>query len=148
MVETKEMKKYITVVGVLGIIQAVLLTFVWLYFYHLGQKYSAKDVVKTPPQISETSEKENGAAEKKKTCVRGGCSGQLCVDEKESAEIVTTCEYREEYGCYAEAACEVQSSGDCGFTETDELKACLQKTGIKVPAKKIEKEVLTKPEPM
>lgn len=45
MTETKEMKKYIRVVGVLGIIQVVLLTLVWLYFYRLGHDNSIKEGV-------------------------------------------------------------------------------------------------------
>lgn len=43
--ETKEMKKYIRVVGILGIIQAVLLTLVWLYFYRIGHDNPAKEGV-------------------------------------------------------------------------------------------------------
>lgn len=59
-------------------------------------------------------------------CVRGGCSGQLCVSAAEAEGMVTTCEYRAEYACYNTAKCEVQSDGACGWTQTAELKACLQ----------------------
>ncbi len=62
-----------------------------------------------------------------KQCVKAGCSSQLCVsnDEAQSGGGVTTCEYREEYSCYAAATCEVQSSGECGFTPTAELQQCI-----------------------
>ena len=56
-------------------------------------------------------------------CVIGGCSGQLCVQEGDPA--VSTCEYRAEYACYSGAVCERQASGQCGWTQTPELLACL-----------------------
>ncbi|MBK9037252.1 MAG: hypothetical protein IPL61_39420 [Myxococcales bacterium] len=57
-----------------------------------------------------------------KTCYVGGCSGQVCSDRP---GVVTTCEYRPEYTCYRTATCEEQVEGECGWTETDELDACL-----------------------
>lgn len=56
------------------------------------------------------------------TCYRGGCSSQLCSDQP---DMVSTCEFREEYACYQRAVCERQSSGECGWTETSELRACI-----------------------
>jgi len=58
-------------------------------------------------------------------CVPGGCSGQLCVDENEASNIVTTCEYSESYACYKSASCERQPDGECGWTMTEELQSCL-----------------------
>lgn len=55
-------------------------------------------------------------------CYKGGCSGQLCSD---TPDMVSTCEYREEYACYQTASCERQSNGQCGWTETNALKMCL-----------------------
>ncbi len=57
-------------------------------------------------------------------CVTGGCSGTLCEDEG-AEPMATTCEWREEYACYQTATCERQADGACGWTETDELTACL-----------------------
>jgi hypothetical protein len=54
-------------------------------------------------------------------CIKSGCSGQVCSDQN----VITTCEWREEYACYRTALCEVQPSGACGWTQTEELKACL-----------------------
>lgn len=56
------------------------------------------------------------------TCYRGGCSSQLCSDQP---DMVSTCEFREEYACYQSAVCERQASGQCGWTETSDLRACL-----------------------
>jgi hypothetical protein len=56
-----------------------------------------------------------------KPCIKTGCSSQVCSDEN----VITTCEYRPEYACYQKAACERQQDGNCGFTKTPELTACL-----------------------
>lgn len=56
-------------------------------------------------------------------CFVGGCSGQVC---SESADVMSTCEWREEYACYRVAVCERQNTGTCGWTETPELTSCLQ----------------------
>ncbi|MFZ2887295.1 MAG: hypothetical protein WA021_05760 [Minisyncoccia bacterium] len=58
-------------------------------------------------------------------CAVAGCSQQLCVSAEEASTIMTTCEYRSEYICYAEASCEPQSDGKCGWTMTPELNHCL-----------------------
>jgi eight-cysteine-cluster-containing protein len=57
-------------------------------------------------------------------CVTSGCSGQLCVEEGD--ETVTTCEYRPEYACYKNAKCERQQDGQCGWTQSATLDACLK----------------------
>ncbi|HTK60041.1 MAG TPA: hypothetical protein VL283_02445 [Candidatus Baltobacteraceae bacterium] len=54
-------------------------------------------------------------------CRRTGCSGQLCADQ----DMVSTCEYRPEYACYKDAACERQADGKCGWTPSAALTACL-----------------------
>jgi hypothetical protein len=56
-------------------------------------------------------------------CEPAGCSGQVCAPA--GSEIVTTCEWRAEYACYRDAACEMQADGSCGWTDTSELAACL-----------------------
>lgn len=55
-------------------------------------------------------------------CYVGGCSSQVCSDEE---GLVSTCEFRSEYACYRTAQCKRQTNGQCGWTETLELKACL-----------------------
>lgn len=58
-------------------------------------------------------------------CVIAGCSGQLCVSSREKSSVVTTCEYKSEYGCYERATCEPQKNGKCGWTQTEELSQCI-----------------------
>jgi len=55
-------------------------------------------------------------------CYVGGCSAQVCSDRPDMA---STCEYREVYACYKTATCERQATGECGWTNTPELAACL-----------------------
>ncbi len=55
-------------------------------------------------------------------CFVGGCSGQIC---SENEGVISTCEFRPEYACYQTATCERQAGGECGWTETPELDACL-----------------------
>lgn len=59
----------------------------------------------------------------RKPCIKTGCGGQVCSDEG----VITTCEWRREYECYRSARCERQTSGECGFTPTQELTACLRR---------------------
>jgi hypothetical protein len=58
-------------------------------------------------------------------CVAAGCSQTICVEAGEASDIITTCEYRVEYACYRTATCERQASGQCGWTETEQLAQCL-----------------------
>lgn len=56
-------------------------------------------------------------------CFIGGCSGQICSDQE---HVISTCEAKPEYACYKTAKCERQASGECGWTETAELVACVK----------------------
>lgn len=61
----------------------------------------------------------------KGNCIVGGCSGQLCTDASQGP-MMSTCEWREEYGCYGKySQCQRQPSGDCGWTPNPALKECL-----------------------
>lgn len=54
-------------------------------------------------------------------CIITGCSGQICSDE----EVITTCEFREEYACYQTARCGRDTNGQCNWIATNELTQCL-----------------------
>ena len=70
----------------------------------------------TPPHDDE------GGAIARDGCYIGGCSAQVCSDDP---DVITTCEWLEEYACYRNATCERQADGECGWTETDLLLQCL-----------------------
>lgn len=56
-------------------------------------------------------------------CVAAGCSGQICVPAYKAADIVTTCEYLEEYICYQEANCGCVQ-GVCSWPK--DINTCLE----------------------
>jgi hypothetical protein len=56
-------------------------------------------------------------------CIKTGCSGTECTEP--GKDMMTTCEFKAEYGCYQQATCERQANGACGWTQTAELTACL-----------------------
>jgi hypothetical protein len=58
-------------------------------------------------------------------CYVGGCSGQVCSGE---ADVITNCLYQEAYACYKKATCERQTTGECGWTQSPTLVACLAST--------------------
>ena len=75
-----------------------------------------------PDTIEPDVTKPEVVTEPQGECMVTGCSNQLCAD----GERMTTCEFRDEYACYAEAVCERQQTGECGWTLTDEQRACLE----------------------
>jgi hypothetical protein len=64
-----------------------------------------------------------------KGCATAGCSGVECVEADAAESLMTTCEYLDVYGCYDGATCERQADGQCGWTQTDQLAACLEAGG-------------------
>lgn len=65
-------------------------------------------------------------ADAPEACFVGGCSAQICSDQE---GVISTCEFRPEYACYADATCERQGDGTCGWTQTEELTTCIADAG-------------------
>jgi hypothetical protein len=61
-------------------------------------------------------------------CVRAGCSSHLCVEGnwEGTSDVITTCEWRQEYACYRNATCARQWNGQCGWTQTPQVRSCLR----------------------
>ena len=57
-------------------------------------------------------------------CGVGGCSGQVCATAEEAVGMITTCEYREEYGCLKLTSCGCVN-GKCVWQQNTEYTACL-----------------------
>jgi eight-cysteine-cluster-containing protein len=57
-------------------------------------------------------------------CVPAGCSSQLCVGEDKASDIVTTCEYREEYSCLEFSSCGC-ADNKCAWEVNSEYTGCL-----------------------
>lgn len=77
-------------------------------------------------------------------CVVAGCSNQLCIEESEmrGGGGVSTCEYRAEYACYQGATCTRQPNGHCGWTQTSELRQCLQSPPQEAGADEMELQMI------
>lgn len=56
-----------------------------------------------------------------KECVASGCSGEVCADEAR----MSPCIFRPEFACYKKTKCERQADGQCGWTMTPAVQACL-----------------------
>ncbi len=63
----------------------------------------------------------NGAPVCQPNCKKTGCSGHICAEQ----DMITTCEWQPDYACYQQAECKRQANGQCGFTQTAALQACL-----------------------
>ena len=63
-------------------------------------------------------------------CKITGCNGEICQNAA-AEDGFSICIYKEEFACYKSARCEVQSNGTCGWTQTSELKACLEENKTK-----------------
>ena len=57
-------------------------------------------------------------------CVRGGCSGEVCMEEGGEGGT-TACVMLDEFACYGTAKCERQPDGKCDWTPTPELTSCI-----------------------
>ncbi len=55
-------------------------------------------------------------------CQRAGCSSQVCAN---TANVITTCEFRPEYQCYADQYCQAQRNGHCGWSQDPALLMCI-----------------------
>lgn len=64
------------------------------------------------------------------SCVRSGCSGELCVPA--GSEVSTTCIFKPEFACLQQANCERNEAGNCAFTITPQVQACLDQANPSV----------------
>jgi hypothetical protein len=61
-------------------------------------------------------------------CLQGGCRGQLCIEA--DADVPSSCEPSPLYACYNDVGhCERQADGTCGWTQTPELRHCMDTAG-------------------
>ncbi len=60
-------------------------------------------------------------------CFKAGCSSQLCVPESEKG-VITTCEYKEEYGCLQKTSCGC-ADGKCAWEQNRQYLDCMEGFG-------------------
>jgi len=82
-----------------------------------------EEVVYSPRGACKRCSSSESGCVRDSDCIKTGCSGQICSDE----EVVTTCEWREEYACYTQrfARC-VCEDGQCGWERNRRLALCLR----------------------
>ncbi len=76
----------------------------------------------TPGGESENPGEGNGGPITSGNCYVGGCSGEVCSD---MPDVASNCIFKPEFACYRTAECTRKQNGQCGWTETLELKSCL-----------------------
>ncbi|MDO8499286.1 MAG: hypothetical protein Q7S66_01335 [bacterium] len=87
-----------------------------------GYVFSLNNAAKDTATITVTNAVKITTPNNPGPCYLGGCGNELCSDEE---GVVSVCMYRKEYACYKTAQCARQSNGQCGWTETVALRACL-----------------------
>lgn len=60
-------------------------------------------------------------------CGTAGCSGQLCLQKDNAQDIITTCEYKEEYECLKLTLCSCINN-KCQWQENNEYLKCIAST--------------------
>lgn len=94
----------------------------------------AYPVINTKPIMRVDKMDEFGRTIASECQVASFCNGPIeCLNaDIDTSAMVGTCEYRESYACYKNAGniCEVQSTGNCGWTVTDELQICITDTDL------------------
>jgi len=81
------------------------------------------------PDASGVCIRENKECLSDLDCAVGGCSNQICASKEKASDLVTTCEWREEYSCYRMTSCGC-IQGVCQWKETSEFNECLKKLGV------------------
>ena len=57
-------------------------------------------------------------------CEVVGCSKEVCAESGQ--HLASICMWKPEYACYKEGVCEKQAGGKCGWTQTIELRKCIE----------------------
>ncbi len=58
-------------------------------------------------------------------CIPAGCSNQICVSKNKASDIVTTCEWKEQYSCLQKTSCGcVQNKCEWDYSEP-EYRSCI-----------------------
>lgn len=63
--------------------------------------------------------------EKDADCLVVGCSNQLCLPRGKASSTVSTCEWKDEYGCYSQDSCLCQN-GQCQWAGSPQFVECLE----------------------
>lgn len=68
----------------------------------------------------------NEECNKDTDCNVAGCSSQICTTKEEAKNIITTCEFKQEYECLNLTSCKCLSN-KCQWEQNKEYQDCLDK---------------------
>lgn len=85
-----------------------------------------------PPKQPEQPQENATECASGSDCGVGGCSGQVCTTAAEASGIITTCEYRAEYGCLKLTSCGC-ADGKCGWRNNSDYQECLSAAKLQQP---------------
>ena len=105
--------------------QAFILVVVSWLLAGCARKSPNEPSVRSPDQGASEEATPTKQTSGSPACKRAGCSGELCV-AADSDQLVTACEWKPHFACYDDAECAVQEDGRCGWTDTEQLRTCLE----------------------
>ena len=82
---------------------------------------AACEVEDTPTDVESPIEME---CQTDNDCIKEGCSGTMC-QTKNTEQVMTTCEWKEEYACYKQIACGCINN-KCAWDKTEEFDTCIE----------------------
>ena len=92
-----------------------------------ASKSSTEPPVRSGQQSASEGAKPTKQMSGAPACKRAGCSGELCVAAN-SDQVMTVCEWQPHFACYDDAECTLQEDGRCGWTDTEQLRNCLERS--------------------
>jgi|SRR3989338_4648575 len=93
----------------------VILLIILIFFLSKRDNYSLRN--------------DNYECFKDSDCAPAGCSGQICAPSGKASEIITTCEYKEEYSCLKLTSCGCVDY-ECQWLENAEYSGCLEEVRV------------------
>jgi len=104
---------------------SLIVIFAGFVYVNYTNNYALASRVINPPTIGKGVGETFGTECTADTeCAVGGCSNQLCGKKGEIEKAVTTCEWREEYGCLGLTQC-ICIEDKCQWNQTQEYQNCL-----------------------
>lgn len=77
-----------------------------------------------PGQVSVNASTTVAECDRDADCLKAGCSNQLCLPRDKAVQAYSTCEWRDEYACYAQASCLCQNHA-CRWEGDQQFSECL-----------------------
>jgi len=99
----------------------------WILTLAIGLLAACAGRTANEPEVASADESQAARPQEatRAACKRGGCSSELCVSV-DAEPVATACRWQAHFACYDNADCALQADGQCGWTETEALKRCIE----------------------